>query len=67
MPGIAEGIPGAKAFDEVREQKQGIEFRNLNGGKPPESNLVLQPQTTGEFRAEVLNALGIGRNITGEG
>lgn len=67
MPGIATGVEGAKAFDEVAEQLQGIEFRNRNDGKPPDKKVIVEPETTSEFRSSVLNALGVGRNITGTG
>lgn len=65
MPGISEGIPGAKAYDELREQKQVVIRRNQEDG-PPDKQILIEPQTTDEHRASVLTALGVGRNITGQ-
>lgn len=67
MAGISEGVPGAKAFDEFREQTELVTRRNGNGGKPDESSIIIDPPTTREFRASVLQALGVGSNVTGEG
>ena len=67
MAGIAEGIPGAKAYDEVIEQEQLVKFRNSNKGKPPIKQIIVEPQDTGSFRNSVLKALGIGKNVTSQG
>ncbi len=64
MPGIATGVPGAKAFDEVLEQKANIGVRNRNGGKPPEPQFRIEPPDPDEFRSDVLSALGVGKLIT---
>jgi hypothetical protein len=64
MPGMATGIPGAKAFDEMDEQKKVVLFRNQNDGKPPEKNIVIEPESAQDFRTNVLRALGVGKIIT---
>jgi len=64
MPGIATGIPGARAFDEMDEQKRLVIFRNQNDGRPPDKNIIIEPESAQEFRAGVLRALGVGRGIT---
>lgn len=63
MAGIAEGIPGAKAFDEVLEQEALVTRRNLNNGKPPKSSVVIEPASTNEFQRGVLSALGVGGSL----
>ncbi|RMH56766.1 MAG: hypothetical protein D6679_08195 [Candidatus Hydrogenedentota bacterium] len=60
---MLEGIPGARAFDEVLEQGGLVKQRNLNGGKPPQPRIVLTPPSTPEFRSRVLQALGVGKNV----
>jgi hypothetical protein len=64
MPGIATGTPGAKAFDEMDEQKKVLLFRNQNDGKPQKKNIVIEPESSQEFRTNVLRALGVGKIIT---
>lgn len=64
MPGISEGIPGAKAFDEVLEQDALIGARDANKGKPPVPRILVEPEDANDFRTGVLTALGIGRNVT---
>lgn len=67
MPGIAEGIPGAKSYDEVLEQTEQLRIRNFNDGKTPAPQYLVEPPSSNEHRASVLNSLGIGRNVTGSG
>ena len=67
MPGIAQGIPGARAFDEMHAQRQIVQFRNRNDGEPPENRVVLEPQSVEEFKLSVMRALGVGRLVTGQG
>lgn len=66
MPGMATGLPGAKSFDEMHEQKQTVMVRNANKGRPPEKQIILEPQAVKEFRKEVLRSLGVGQIITYE-
>ncbi|MBL4889987.1 MAG: hypothetical protein JKX97_08230 [Candidatus Lindowbacteria bacterium] len=67
MPGMLGSIEGARGFDEVIEQTEAVRFRNFNDGKPPQEKAIIPPQSTDEFRASVLNALGVGQNVTGSG
>lgn len=63
MPGIATGIPGAKAYDEVLEQSKLVQTMNYNNGKPPDKAILIEPESTNEFRVSVLRALGVSQSI----
>lgn len=66
MPGIATGIPGAKAYDEVLEQSRLIQTIQFNNGKPPDKQILIEPETSNEFRVSVLRALGVSQSIAEE-
>ncbi len=66
MPGIATGIPGAKAYDEVREQGQLLQTVYANNGKTPDKAIIIEPETSNEFRVSVLRALGVSQSIAEE-
>lgn len=67
MPGLLGSIEGARGYDEAIEQTELVRFRNFNDGKPPQEAAIVQGQDVDSFRASVLNALGVGQNVTGAG